>query len=488
MFVDTRIFCSGNLKSHSSGWLSRPKLSIMAFRGNESPMDYQWQTSRPVDPSSPFHKFAMANEKKRKTDPKSIFSTLPNLTSEQGSHSRVNSPGKENFPSLREPNGKPFFFSSTPKNMPASPYREPSFTTPRKAYDLDFSSGPESSPMAPTEDEDTPNAKPLPPIPTELKKSKRNSLFNFYGKWAPKSGKGEISKTSDAVTKRVHKRRRQAQSFEKQLARARRESEDSCDDDEPQSTNKKQKKTRQPVQEVGWITGLFTFIHTYPDAPSIIAKYLQVFFNAMILFGCLYVFYSFWATIRSDVDKASEDAMQEVLAEMTACSKNYIDNRCNAPNRLPALEQVCANWELCMNRDPNAIKRASLSAHTFAEIFNSFVEPISLKTMVFTFLIVAVALLVNNATFTIYRRSQEHHDGYRQPSGQYGMHPGQHGGAMGQFAMTPALPYQTPQQYGWNGGHPPHGLGQSEYDQPESPSKDRGKSRSPDKKRLAIEN
>ncbi|KAK5093896.1 hypothetical protein LTR70_004421 [Exophiala xenobiotica] len=443
----------------------------MAFRGNESPMDYQWQTSRPVDPSSPFHKFAMANDKKH-------------LTTEQGSRSAFNSPDKENYLPPREPNGKAHLSGTPSKNVPASPFRAPSFTTPRKAYDLDFSSGPESSPMAPTEDEDTPNAKPLPPIPTQLKKSRRSSLSNFFGRFAPRSGKGEITKpTTDVAPKRVHKKRRQAQSFEKQLARARRESEDSSDDDEPRNTNKKQKTSQQPVQEVGWITGLFTFIHTYPDAPSIIAKYLQVFFNAMILFGCLYMFYSFWATIRADVDKASDDAMQEVIAEMTACTRNYVDNRCGAGDRLPALEQVCANWELCMNRDPNAVKRASLSAHTFAEIFNSFVEPISLKTMVFTFLIVAVALLVNNATFTIYRRSQEHQDGYRQPSGQFGMHPGQHAAHMGQFAMTPGLPYQTPQQYGWNIGQ-----GQLEYNQPESPSKDRGKSRSPEKKRLALEN
>jgi len=141
-----------------------------------------------------------------------------------------------------------------------------------------------------------------------------------------------------------------------------------------------------------------------------------------------------------------------------------------------------------MNRDPNAIKRASLSAHTFAEIFNSFVEPISLKTMVFTFLMVAVALLVNNATFTIYRRTQEHPDGYRQSSGQYSMHHGQHAGHPGQFAIAPGLPYQTPQQYGWNVGTGPHGPGQLEYNQPDSPSKDKGKTRSPDKKRLAIEN
>jgi hypothetical protein len=38
----------------------------MAFRGTESPMDFEWQGHGPVDPTSPFHKHIMdAQAKKR---------------------------------------------------------------------------------------------------------------------------------------------------------------------------------------------------------------------------------------------------------------------------------------------------------------------------------------------------------------------------------------------------------------------------------------
>ncbi len=298
------------------------------------------------------------------------------------------------MPTLREPNNEPFFFSNAPATTTttpsASPFRAPSFTTPRKAFDIDFSSGPEnSSPLDQTDNDDTPDAKPAPiEFKSGLTENKRSSLFGLYGRFAPggSSGRGEIRKPhSDAIARRIQKKRRRAQKFDKQLVLGRRDnnSEDSDDDEAmmPPGSPSRPKKKHGQVEEVGWLAGLFTFIHTYPDAPSIIAKYLQVFFNAAILGGCLYMLWSFYATIRADVDRASEDAMAEVLAEMAACSKNYIDNRCGADARLPALETVCSNWELCMNRDPSAVKRARLSAHTFAEIFNSFVEPISLKTM-----------------------------------------------------------------------------------------------------------
>jgi Di-sulfide bridge nucleocytoplasmic transport domain len=163
------------------------------------------------------------------------------------------------------------------------------------------------------------------------------------------------------------------------LVRARRPSEDTSEDELPV---KGQKNTVSPVREVGYMAGLFTFIESFPNAPSLLAKYLQLFFNSAIILGCLYAIYSFWTTIQTDVNRASEDAAAETLAEMAACAKSYVDNRCAGDSRLPALETVCNNWELCMNRDPNSVKRAKLSAHTFAEILNSFVEPISLKTMV----------------------------------------------------------------------------------------------------------
>ena len=127
---------------------------------------------------------------------------------------------------------------------------------------------------------------------------------------------------------------------------------------------------------------LFTFIETHPTAPAVLARYLQLAFNAAIFLGVLYVMLSIWQAIRSDVDKASEEAASEQLAEIGLCAKNYLTNHCNSPTRVPALESVCNNWDLCMHRDPNAVKRAALSAHTFAQILNSFVEPISIKTMV----------------------------------------------------------------------------------------------------------
>jgi len=71
-----------------------------------------------------------------------------------------------------------------------------------------------------------------------------------------------------------------------------------------------------------------------------------------------------------------------IMAEISHCSKQYIDNRCSPELRVPAMEKACMAWEACMKKDPSITGRAKLHAETFAEVINSLVDPISYKTMV----------------------------------------------------------------------------------------------------------
>jgi hypothetical protein len=265
----------------------------------------------------------------------------------------------------------------------SNPYRTPSFTTPRKPIDIDFSSGPEnSSPPeqfeADTEEtpEVTKTADVMEKEEKETRNKRRNSLFNFYGRFAPSPDLRQ-SKHNQALARRIHKKRRRAQNLESQVSKIRRMSDDSDVDvhRRPPVYN-----NNMPPPKLGPLASFFSFIEAYPDVPALLTKYLQTIFTAGILSGAFYLLYSIWAAIRSDVDRASEETIAEVLAEMQHCTQSYVDNLCGSNTRAPALDSVCRNWEACMNRDPNAVKRAKISAHTFATIINSFVEPISWKT------------------------------------------------------------------------------------------------------------
>ena len=60
------------------------------------------------------------------------------------------------------------------------------------------------------------------------------------------------------------------------------------------------------------------------------------------------------------------------------------------------MEPYCLDWARCKARDPYKVARAKVSAHTFAEIFNSFVEPISYKAMLFTAILVFGCFGISN--------------------------------------------------------------------------------------------
>lgn len=201
------------------------------------------------------------------------------------------------------------------------------------------------------------------------------------------SGRGEIPRKAytDAVTRRVQKRRRR--NIEKDVRlHGQRESYDS--DMESQSRPSSQEELATPQakgrtsQEAGFIPSIFTFIERHPNLPHILSYYAQFLLNVFIVFFMMYLVYSFWSTIRSDVDMKSHEVASETLVEMAACTREFKDNKCDRADRVPAMEIVCNNWEKCMQQDPTKVGRARVSAKTFAEILNSFVEPISIKTMV----------------------------------------------------------------------------------------------------------
>lgn len=91
------------------------------------------------------------------------------------------------------------------------------------------------------------------------------------------------------------------------------------------------------------------------------------------------------------------------MSEISQCSKQYIENRCSPELRVPAMEKACLAWESCMKRDPSVVGRAKLSAETFAEIINGFIEPISYKTMIFILTALFGTIFLSNYAFSMAR-------------------------------------------------------------------------------------
>lgn len=286
---------------------------------------------------------------------------------------------------MGKPEGQTYLFSATPSAKPLQ-FRQTSFTTPQRPIDTDFSSGPDQSTPLNAESDDTPEqvsrfAAPrssAPLIPYTRKSEKK----------APSKGLFERNvlfgrKYNNSVVRKVEKRRRRDADGDVRLA-PRRASNASDSEVRPSSSDGPTRHEHHRVQHMGIVPSVLTFIDAHPGLPNTLSVYVQFILNCFFAFCLMFVLYGIFSTIRHDIDERAVMESSEIMAEMTVCAREFKENKCERESRVPAMETVCNNWEKCMARDPFKVGRSRLSASMFAEIFNSFIEPISIKAIVNT--------------------------------------------------------------------------------------------------------
>ncbi|OCK86340.1 hypothetical protein K432DRAFT_316615 [Lepidopterella palustris CBS 459.81] len=447
----------------------------MDRRSQATPMDFEWDNrTGPINPASPFLTAAMNN-------------TIG--AAKKRNHSVLDSPTRSgmqnpNLPRLRDPADQTWLFNQPGKPLPAVPsyVSNPALWEPRTPKGvIDNSSGGET-PNTPDQGGDS-EATPGSGTGTRNKMSK---IFGNGGKISPSKsrreswlgnlfnsspGRGEGARRdhySSKAEKRVVKRRQKG--LNKQLLKQTLDNEASDSEDDGSSKTKrargKASKTSKkdgkeddkattdtpPAPKGSTIASIFSFIETHPSLPHVLSYYAQLLLNFFLVFSAIYILYSFWHAITNEVDIYAKDAAAEMMAEIAICAQNYRENRCERATRVPAMETVCSNWEACMQRDPKKVARASVSAKTFAIIFNNFVENISYKTMLFTALLLFGCFFVSNYAFGIFRNKATHmppphpysHDAFMQPPATPQRYPS--GGFLDQQG------YYTP--YATLNGHP----------------------------------
>ncbi|KAL7412384.1 Di-sulfide bridge nucleocytoplasmic transport domain-containing protein [Mrakia frigida] len=159
---------------------------------------------------------------------------------------------------------------------------------------------------------------------------------------------------------------------------------------------------------------------SHGEIPYILLGYLQFFFNLSLVLILLYLAVQFILTVKSDIARKVEEVSFEILQEIASCTNLYLANQCDPERRVPGMQASCTAWEYCMNRDPTIVGRAKVGAETFAGVVNSFVDPISWKTMSFTLVTLTFLTIVLNSALSFYRSS------HRPPSHQHEPQPSHH--------------------------------------------------------------
>lgn len=422
---------------------------------SETPMDFEFQNGTgPLDGRSPFAQVSANSQRLPQSSPskKSEQHRVPGrraghklLTTERpGTHGVFDSPSK-----ARPMGVQP---SSPEKRLPPLPAAYNTlFNTPRKPRDDfdDSSAGETPQSVEPKDDSDaTPENTNRTRTLLSLQNNRQDTagaqrrrsptkdrpayprrdslLFQLATKVKNKMyspGRGELVRKdhSGAIEKSVARRRKR--DVDQRVAKRRRHSmSDSADDHDGSSRSpRKGSKSSEELDDRKpyWVSSLFSFVAQHPTLPNTLSQYAQFLFNVFWLGILAYMTYSFLAAVMGDVDKASKEAMTDVIREIALCKADYERNKCERSTRVPAVEAACEEWHRCMSRDPKKVGRAMVSARTFAQIFNNFVEPISYKAMAFTCILVFGCFAISNLAFGFFRHKMQEF----QPAGGYGPPP-----------------------------------------------------------------
>ncbi|KAL0223871.1 hypothetical protein P9112_003261 [Eukaryota sp. TZLM1-RC] len=139
--------------------------------------------------------------------------------------------------------------------------------------------------------------------------------------------------------------------------------------------------------------------------PVVISGYIRLVFNIFCLICLIAALVVFFFALRGDITLRTARSMESLLQEIAQCEKDFVESNCaTIKSGGAALSALCHQWQLCMNRDPSKIEITSISVKAVAEAVNSFVEPITYKTMVFVALLFFIILIGSNCILGFQRK------------------------------------------------------------------------------------
>ncbi|KAI0130473.1 Di-sulfide bridge nucleocytoplasmic transport domain-containing protein [Xylariales sp. AK1849] len=381
----------------------------MERRTYESPMEWEYQNQGPMDPTSPF----VQSAQNARQNNNAFGLPRTGTFGQQNAFSRTQTsphkplpptPGGGQYSSIFSSSNQPFQRTST-----APPFRNPAFTTPRKPYDMDplsEVSAAEDSPAA------TDVSESCPDTPETDNRDRNSRSFSQMTLTPARSkllgaaastktaGKGGIPRGGSAFGGRDKVRKRKRKHGDKDISGFRLpykyqeewdDSDNGADSDDstyqPNEHHSPQDK-RVNRGKKGWFSGFLSAIQKHPSAPILLGYWIQLLFNLVIVGMVLWVLWVIVAGFRDDFWAARQEGRAEIVEEMAKCAHDYTQNRC-APReqRLPAMNAMCDEWELCMNQDPDRVRRVKLGAKNIVEIINEIFESMHWKTMAAFFLL-----------------------------------------------------------------------------------------------------
>lgn len=126
-----------------------------------------------------------------------------------------------------------------------------------------------------------------------------------------------------------------------------------------------------------------------------ISSYLQILSNAAFAAFVGYVLFRTFEMFAVDVHAKKASYISKAIAESERCAREYVRNECRVDTRAPMLEEMCNQWEACMDLDPeHTVGTLRLYAEVTAEIINTFIETFAARSLIVGVIIIGLLLAI----------------------------------------------------------------------------------------------
>ncbi|KAA8496182.1 Nucleus export protein BRL1 [Porphyridium purpureum] len=139
--------------------------------------------------------------------------------------------------------------------------------------------------------------------------------------------------------------------------------------------------------------------------PYVVASVLQILFNACLAMLVLYVMGTFVWSVRSDVLRKLSAEIEANELAIGSCKADFELNRCvDISPYIPYMKQQCEAWAKCAERDAKSLALVTrLSAETVADVINSFLDKISMKSLLVLLCAAAAITVLSNIALWLLR-------------------------------------------------------------------------------------
>ncbi|KAJ7589638.1 Di-sulfide bridge nucleocytoplasmic transport domain-containing protein [Mycena floridula] len=137
-----------------------------------------------------------------------------------------------------------------------------------------------------------------------------------------------------------------------------------------------------------------------PDKTVILLGYVRFCVHLALSVVAIYLLLLFIVTVQRDVQSRVSQYQSQAIQEIALCTHHWTTNNCQQP--IPAMLEVCAEWETCRSRDVTGVGRAKVVGEVVGEVLDAFVVSISWKTLVFGLSSIAFGTVFINALMGLY--------------------------------------------------------------------------------------